>query len=303
MRGNGTQTCGALSEFDSLRLPYLWVPGLPLHRLPNEAYHAAVNNDELIEVTHRRDTNQASARFVWLYAAPGSGVWWNPGRTIVAENVLMLVLRWHTPFELAEHLAAKEKSGRHHWVHGSKRRKCPRCSWRQVLKADPARPLTCCGEMSPPNASNGAAGRLRASLALAADAYESLITPPLGLDSAVLIEQKQRWLGRSYAMPEIIDFRRDRKHDLQQNVFRGKLGRVPCTAGPMGASCMSCWPRMHALCSCAQRIEPRPRTTSRGGTTFASKLQDCCEQSLPVYSTSARRMGRVEAPSREGSRW
>ena len=43
---------------------------------------------------------------VWLYAAPGSGVWWPAGRHIVATNLVDAILTLYPLSKVVAHLAA-----------------------------------------------------------------------------------------------------------------------------------------------------------------------------------------------------
>ena len=60
-------------HFDNAQLPYRWVPGLEVRRLPAEHYRSAPR----LEVSHTFDWTPGP---LWLYGAPGSGAqWWEPG--------------------------------------------------------------------------------------------------------------------------------------------------------------------------------------------------------------------------------
>jgi hypothetical protein len=41
---------------------------------------------------------------VWLYHAPGSGVWWDPGRRVVARNLIDGILRFHNLSVVVAHI-------------------------------------------------------------------------------------------------------------------------------------------------------------------------------------------------------
>ena len=55
-------------HFDNAQLPYRWVPGLEVRRLPAEHYRSAPR----LEVSHTFDWTPGP---LWLYGAPGSGAW------------------------------------------------------------------------------------------------------------------------------------------------------------------------------------------------------------------------------------
>ena len=42
---------------------------------------------------------------VWLYAAPGSGVWWTAGRHVVARNLVAALLHFKPLSEVVAHLS------------------------------------------------------------------------------------------------------------------------------------------------------------------------------------------------------
>ena len=302
--------CAAVDAFDSSRLPYLWLPGLPARRLANEAYHAAVAKNELIEVAHRHDENAASRRFTWLYAAPGSGVWWKAGRTTVAENVLEAAVRWHGISAIAAFLDAEgRRAGNHGWLHERKKMLCPRCSWSSLLRPTAQHPHTCCAADSASTQRSGSqqfvlehhnSSYWRGSVAIAADFIEPFLTPPPGIDSVVLVSQRQHWGGHRFMFPEIIDFRaapashtskfdsqKDRRgrgqysSGLHSNLFRDKEGHHPCNLGTLGEECTSCGWFMHALCKCAHALEPPgpPKWNARHEQqTRATGLKACCER-------------------------
>ena len=41
---------------------------------------------------------------LWLCAAPGSGVWWDPGRRLVAPNLISAILKYRPMEVVVEHL-------------------------------------------------------------------------------------------------------------------------------------------------------------------------------------------------------
>ena len=87
-------------HFDNAQLPYRWVPGLEVHRLPAEHYRTAPR----LEVAHTFDWTPGP---LWLYGAPGSGVWWDPGRRVLARNMAEAAVRWHGVAKVAAALRAQ----------------------------------------------------------------------------------------------------------------------------------------------------------------------------------------------------
>ena len=57
----------SVRHFDNAQLPYRWVPGLEVRRLPEAHYRSAPR----LEVSHTFDWTPGP---LWLYGAPGSGV-------------------------------------------------------------------------------------------------------------------------------------------------------------------------------------------------------------------------------------
>ena len=95
--------CGPLESFDIRRLPYRWLPGLPPPRAgvrellpPDEALHA-----QRFEVMHIADYWPGPT---WLYHSPGSGVWWEPGRRVVARNLVDAILKFNNMSTVVHHL-------------------------------------------------------------------------------------------------------------------------------------------------------------------------------------------------------
>jgi hypothetical protein len=98
-----SQTDACQASFDIRHLPYRWLPGLPppptSHRelLPlHEALHAP-----RFEVMHIADYWPGP---VWLYHARGSGVWWSPGRRVVARNLVDAILKFNPMARVVQHL-------------------------------------------------------------------------------------------------------------------------------------------------------------------------------------------------------
>ena len=89
--------CGEVEAFNNQALPYRWLPGLPVRPMPT----ATLLNASRLEVMHLSDGWDGP---LWLYAAPGSGVWWRPGRRLVARNLVAAVLALHPMDRVVRHL-------------------------------------------------------------------------------------------------------------------------------------------------------------------------------------------------------
>ena len=98
-------TCGPVEAFDSAKLPFQWISGLPV--LQNLKPISHFENVSTLEVAHVVDD---LAGPLWLYAAPGSGTWWRPGRRLVARNVVDAVLRFNTLETVVSHFVRKSTS-------------------------------------------------------------------------------------------------------------------------------------------------------------------------------------------------
>ena len=90
-------TCGSVDGFNSSHLPYRWLPGLLVRPTPRELLRHAPR----LEVMHTFDGWSGPT---WLYTAPGSGVWWSPGRRLVCRNLIDAVLKLHPIEHVVAHL-------------------------------------------------------------------------------------------------------------------------------------------------------------------------------------------------------
>ena len=100
--------CEPTSAFDVRRLPYRWLPGLPYPRTTLKEAQTA--GRRRFEVMHIADYWPGP---IWLYHAPGSGVWWDPGpRVIVARNLVDAVPKFKTMKEIIAHLNWVERGDR-----------------------------------------------------------------------------------------------------------------------------------------------------------------------------------------------
>ena len=212
--------CPAAEHFDNARLPYRWVPGLEVRRLPETFYHTA----PWIEVSHTFDWTPGP---LWLYAAPGSGTWWNPGSRVVTRNMVSAVLLWRSPEQVAAAIQAQERDNPDylHW-----RLAYGETPWLEVLR-------------------RAAAGEPPFDLfAMAGELLAPLLTPPDGVDSVLLLQQMHYWprwwdeahdrsrygyaprllldaargagrastvAARVHRVPEIVDFRVQVRHPSQ----------------------------------------------------------------------------------------
>jgi hypothetical protein len=297
-------TCGPTSAFDVRSLPYRWLPGLPYPRSTLKEGQTA--GRRRFEVMHIADYWPGP---MWLYHAPGSGVWWDPGpRVIVARNLVDAVLKFKTMKEIIDHLNWVERGDRRverfrAWVNW--RVAYGRTPWETVLEGAAA------GNTSyTPFASAGAL----LGMLLTED-------PPTTVDSIILREQSHFWprgsgwptgdqwfassmvsacnsdgtsgtaradgrpWGREYHIPEMVDLRASRSN---------KRGELASTAPPQRASRRA---RRTSASDC-ESDEPRSDSRSDGllhqvstappGEPRATFPRACSSRSQPMRRAHAR---------------
>lgn len=200
--------------FNTSMLPYRWLPGLPVRSVPSDHYRIAAR----IEVMHVFDTEPGA---FWMYGAPGSGVWWDPGRRFVARNLVSALLSFHPMERIIAHLVRPRNTRlRAARNYAQWRAAFGNTSWEVVLQ-------------------NAARGDPTYSIfASASDLLGGLLHPaPTSIDSLILTDQTHYWprwgeerfiwapkvvqspcttsagvldrftRGRIHAIPEIVDFR------------------------------------------------------------------------------------------------
>ena len=171
------RSCAPVEFFDNAQLPYRWLPGLPLREPPS---NRELRSAPRIEVMHLADMWPGP---VWMYAAPGSGVWWDPGRRVVAVNLVDAILKFHPMRTVLDHLSRIRNGDRRfaqyrnyvqwHAAFGNN------VSWERVLT------LAASGEE--PYSFVSAAGELLSAL-LVRDEHR-----PTGVDSIILLRQMHYW--------------------------------------------------------------------------------------------------------------
>jgi len=168
---SGVDGCGG--TFDSALLPYRWLPGLPVRA--DAVQHAVARltggHTGRVEIMHTFDWVNGA---LWAYVAPGSGVWWEPGRTLVARNLADAVLRLLPLSTVVAHVerACVEELRLAQWRLGFGNN----ASWSTIVQA-------------------AAAGDARfEAFASEGDTLAQLLSPPPpGLDSIVLLHQLHYW--------------------------------------------------------------------------------------------------------------
>ena len=191
---NDAPPCDA-ARFDVRRLPYRWLPGLAPHRsgvrdlLTVEKATSALR----LEVMHIADYWPGP---VWLYHAPGSGVWWSPGRRVVARNLVDVILKFNPMDKVVAHLDAVGNGDRRlnryrawlQWRVAFGGHDGP--SWAAILAGARA------GNASFEHFAS--AGELLGSLITAGDGYI-----PKDVDSIILREQTHFWpRGSTWDVPD-----------------------------------------------------------------------------------------------------
>ncbi|KAL1512074.1 hypothetical protein AB1Y20_005347 [Prymnesium parvum] len=172
--------CGPVSAFNNRLLPYRWLPGLPFTpptRTRLESLMAELNAGERIEVMHTADFWPGP---IWLYAAPGSGVWWNPGRHIVALNLVDAVLRFVPLRKVVEHLKQVRNGDRRFARYRNY------LQWRAAFASAPWERVLLSAA-----AGNGSFAYISAAGELLSELLTSLSLP--SIDSIVLLRQMHYW--------------------------------------------------------------------------------------------------------------
>lgn len=184
----------AAPSFDIRKLPYRWLPGLPP---PRAATRALLTLDEALraprlEVMHIADYWPGP---VWLYHAPGSGVWWAPGKRVVARNLIDAILKFHSLDAVVAHINS---------VGNGDRRLNRYRSWLQWRVAF--------GGESGPSWAAVLAGAAQGNasfehFASAGELLGQLLTAdgavPTGIDSLILTEQTHFWpRGSTWDVPD-----------------------------------------------------------------------------------------------------
>ena len=160
--------------FDPAALPHRWLPGLP-HVLPSPT---APRCGQRFEVVHAHDGWQGAT---WLYAAPGSEVWWEGGRCIETTNLLAALLRWASVEQVAAAIRStrdrrecRSAAAREYWQW---HQAFPDQSWEAVVRG-------AAEGTSPFDLFASAGGLLFTKL---------LAKAPMGVDSIVLVNQPHMW--------------------------------------------------------------------------------------------------------------
>ena len=198
--------CGPPLGFDVKRLPYRWLPGLPVTRAPLSERDA---NARRLEVMHIADYWPGP---LWLYHSPGSGVWWDPGpRRVVARNLVDALLKFRSMAEIVAHLKWVERGDRRverfrAWF-----------NWRVAYGSTPWEEVL----------AGAAAGNASFTPFASAGALLGMLlteSPPRNVDSIILKEQTHFWpRGREWR--------------------RGSL--LPLVHGPQDCHCLA-WLHDHA---------------------------------------------------------
>ena len=299
---NGTAVSCRERVFDNAQLPFRWLPGLPVLRLPDLQLRRCGEPGFRLEVMHVTDYQSGP---MWLYSAPKSGVWWDPGRCVIARNLVSAVLRWRPLADVADALRRRRSDPAYpQWsaAFGHER-------WEEVLAG----------------ADSGDARYAR--FAMAGPLLADLLTPPRDtVDSILMLEQmhlwpreseysfapeaisqcgdpppkrRERWgavRSRLWHVPEIIDLRavtgrKSSRHERQRQraarfLSSDAAGTQPCELNAR-SPCLSCSADVAALCSCAFTKAP-PVSRVVGSAT-------------PLQTTLAKRRGSLTQPRYNGA--
>ena len=290
-------TCGPVQAFDESRLPFQWLPGLPVPDRGEsmEFYKQA----ERLEVVHMHDGVVGP---LWLYGAVGSGTWWRPERRLVVRNVVDAVLRFNSLETVVAHFLRKERSKGFATTRDHTKRwraAFHNASWQTILTGA-AENRDCYGLFSMavklfmglpplPTAWHGTFMHRWRQVMRTNHSLDSMIFVeamnlwPRPLDSerrqfaeaVEVVEEcrngKQR--ARLHHVPEMIDFRylgpSATKLLTSATVSSDAEGKQSCKIGDAATAydCSHCSPERYVLCRCAKlhsRRELRHRCCSAG---------------------------------------
>mmetsp|Transcript_57288 Transcript_57288/g.94711 ORF Transcript_57288/g.94711 Transcript_57288/m.94711 type:complete len:379 (+) Transcript_57288:90-1226(+) len=295
--------CGNVGLYNHSKLPYRWLPGLEVHPLRVGTHlcpqpGVPIKRDRL-EVMRVSDWWNGP---LWMYAAPGSGNWWDPGRSVCVANLLSALLLLMPLQQVVAHL--ESPSTRAHpaysqwWTAYSYLG-----SWDRVVL-------------------EGADGNGSSSLfAMAGILLADLLKQHPKIDSIILYKQMHFWprwdvkedgfapslihpcstaeareqRRRVHYAAEIIDFRvmkkgsqNANKEMLQRFITADKAGTRPCSIALSSRQCLSCSNPLHAMCKCAT-LPPRPFGQIASPMFDMRGAWRCCQQEISLSNMGQRK--------------
>ena len=285
-------SCPAVHAFDGRNLPYMWIPGLPVPFEPAPADY--YRNSPRIEIAHQQlmvshaiRPGEPGEAGMWLYAANGSGTWWDPGRRLVKHNMIDAVIHFNSLDAVIQRYTDTEarinSPARGHvrrW-----RLALGNLSWSDTLQLA-ANGTGCFGHlamatmlvknMMPMISGFGGMdlGEKRAN-----ELKRKSLIQKHGVDSLIMYQQTHLWPRphdsfrrqfseagdlitqciagqrhpRLFKIPEIIDFRHIRSSSeslLRSHATASADGTQPCDITPSSPICTSCSRPGHVLCAC-----------------------------------------------------
>ena len=280
-------------------MPFMWLPGLPvpLEPMATDYYETSAR----IEILHTAEEYKAGHQGLWLYAAPGSGVWWDPGRRLVKKNSIDAVVH----FNSLEEVVARYKQIETNLVSPAashvKRWKLAlgNHSWEYTVQMA-ANGTECFGLLAMVTQflvhlkplTSGLSGTQQGSWAT--EMRTGLQKE--GIDSLIMTAQSHYWPRHEAArsqfhnagdlvaqcragvrhpllrkVPEIIDFRHvgpGAESLLRKSAAASADGSQPCAIAATAMSCTSCTHAGHVLCECdasKQKASEKHRCCLDGG--------------------------------------
>ncbi len=296
-------SCAEVSAFNTSWTPYLWPPGLSV-RTRDAAYYLRSPH---FEVVHFRDKTQGGA---WLYGAPGSGVWFAPGRRVVVPNFVSALLQWTTTSKLARSVQALIDAELLHVKQTGRSTSNRHTPWKSPLYWETWR-MELLGNMSweavLQRAARGESPYDRLSMS------SSMLWPIMnevgydgarraGVTTIIMARQVNNWPPWNlhfYHMTEVLDLRRGLwRAGKDARALQAHLSSEPsaalgekmcgsqktcrasslrrCPAHPAEESCIACDEHMRALCQCA--VAASPSLTSPNNDAF--RAMECCRRML-----------------------
>lgn len=321
-------TCASAEESSDLNtFPYHWHPVLPFVRAP-EAYYQNCSRFEVVA------TYDGFPGPLWMYAAPGSGAWWDPRNCLQVVNSVAAAIHINGVSKVAGVLnRSLEQGGLDAWrfrllfgadwetlllaaAEGKDRRALIAAHnhiWNALIPGSELRAFDSLIYLRQMNAGRYAsipvpeAGPVHATVFLAHmfDSRSNMCAPRARLEEVLLfapevidleVGRQSGWEGGPLGTGRR-DFKRQRIL-LASNLRAGSNGVKHCPPVQSRLSCLSCTERVRAGCTCSQASH------AFRSSFDPEKLHRCCMRQVttqwyPVYD-DATQPGKISTPAFSG---